>query len=370
MINIHLRDRYVDYEFTIKDKFTLIRGDTASGKTTLYDLFASYSENHANVECLAYKKLEALPKSKRYTYSEYANLLNTTDDTVFILDEDSSFFSIIGFEKLLLDSNNYFIIIQRERLFKDLPINLRSIVSIHSSGKYHTLKPIYTVPDVMHDFTLCVCEDCKSGKIFLKQFISNCESCEGKDNFVDTMLHYKEPLLLVYDTVGIGESYTGILKAIKQYKYPVTHMNWESFEGYIINNTVYKNAPRGAYDCSYNSYEDYAEQVLFNALKSYPGMHYAKGKLPQCLRKTRCTSCDKTASCPYVMYGDNALLGDPVKKVLDHYKDTPEKETETLSPELIERVWSQMPEVVKPQYGSTKEEIATNYYKEYSYLFE
>lgn len=41
-----------------------------------------------------------------------------------------------------------------------------------------------------------------------------------------------------------------------------------------------------------------------------------------------------------------------------------------LSPELIERVWSQMPEVMRTIYGSTKEESATKYYKEYSYLFK
>lgn len=42
----------------------------------------------------------------------------------------------------------------------------------------------------------------------------------------------------------------------------------------------------------------------------------------------------------------------------------------TLSPELIERIWNQMPDIIKPEYGTTKEEIVTNYYKAYSHMFK
>lgn len=42
----------------------------------------------------------------------------------------------------------------------------------------------------------------------------------------------------------------------------------------------------------------------------------------------------------------------------------------TLSSELVERIWNQMPDAVKSQYGSTKEEIVSNYHKEYFHMFK
>lgn len=363
MIHIRLSDRYVDYSFDIEDKFTLVRGDSATGKTTLYELFDLYSKNQLNINCSGYRNLDILPEMKNY--NRYADALNDTTDTVYILDESHLLFTLPGFDELLKSSNNYFIIMSREQKFKNLPVHLRSIKRVHSSGKYHTLQSIYTVPEDIHIFNKCVCEDSKSGKQFLQQFLPNVVSCSGKDNIAKAILANSDPLLIVYDKAGIGSTFSAITVASKHHKKPITHLAWECFESYIVNETLYKNAPQPEYTCEYNSYEKYATHVMSEILKSFPGINYSKSSLPHCLRKERCTSCEKTVSCPYVQYGDLTLVTGRLKKLIKSSNTS----TDALSPELVERIWNQMPEAIKPEYGSTKDEIVANYYAKYQHLF-
>lgn len=143
MINIRLSDRYVDYSFDIEDKFTIVRGDSATGKTTLYELFSLYSKNPLNVNCSGYRNLDILPDLKNY--NQYADVLTDETDTVYILDEDHLLFTIPDFERLLMSSDNYFIIISREQRFRDLLAPRCSIKRIYSSGKYHTFEEIDTL---------------------------------------------------------------------------------------------------------------------------------------------------------------------------------------------------------------------------------
>lgn len=143
MLDIRLSDRYVDYSFTIDTKFTLLQGNSATGKTTLYELFRLYSQNHLNINCTGYSDLAILPDTK--TYSLYPDMLMRKTNTVYILNETHSLFNTPDFEKLLMRSDNYFIIISREQRFRDLLDNQYSIKRIYSSGKYHTFEEIDTL---------------------------------------------------------------------------------------------------------------------------------------------------------------------------------------------------------------------------------
>lgn len=364
MLDIRLSDRYVDYKFTIWDKFTLLRGDTATGKTTLYHMFELYNQNPLNIKCAGYKNLRILPILD--THEEYENVLINRDKQVFIVDEGHPFLHTYGYEQILKASGNYFIIISRRHAFENLPIHLRSVVQLVSSGKYHTFKQLYEIPKQIEKFTSCICEDSKTGNKFISQFLPCVSTSTGKDNIANAMKDSSESLLLVYDVAGIGATYADIYTAERQREQPVTHLAWDSFESYIIDSTLYKKAPRPDYDCKYASYESYSTEVLHDVLSVYPGINYDKSGLPQCLRIERCRSCNKTAFCPYVDYSGTALLTGRLKLIVDSFSDN----DSTLSSELTERIWNQMPEAIKSQYGTTKEEIVANYYKEYSHMFQ
>ena len=69
-------------------------------------------------------------------------MLYGNEDCVFILDGNHPLLLLEGFEEILNNTNNYFIIICREKLFRNLSVHLCSIVKIKSSDKYHTFEPL------------------------------------------------------------------------------------------------------------------------------------------------------------------------------------------------------------------------------------
>lgn len=264
MLDIRLSDRNVDYKFTLWDKFTLLRGDTATGKTTLYHMFESYSQSHLNIKCSGYNNLSILPILN--TRGEYEKVLLPGDKQVFIVDESHPFLHTYGYDQILKASDNYFIIISRRHAYDNLPIHLRSVVQLVSSGKYHTFKQIYEIPEQIEKFTSCICEDSQTGNKFLSQFLPCVSTSTGKNNIAAAMKDSNESLLLVYDVAGIGATYDDICVAERQREQPVTRLAWDSFESYIIDSTLYKKAPRPDYDCKYQSYESYSTKVLHDIL--------------------------------------------------------------------------------------------------------
>ena len=69
MINVHIRNKFVDYKFNLWQKYNLLTGDSGEGKTTLYKMIASYDENKQNIQCLGYKKLGADLLLRRLLFS-------------------------------------------------------------------------------------------------------------------------------------------------------------------------------------------------------------------------------------------------------------------------------------------------------------
>ena len=51
MISIKLKDRFVEYEFELRDKYTIVQGDSANGKTSLHELISVYYQSPDAVQC-------------------------------------------------------------------------------------------------------------------------------------------------------------------------------------------------------------------------------------------------------------------------------------------------------------------------------
>ena len=141
MIQIDLATRHIQYKLSLIDKFTIVRGDSATGKTSLFELIQDYVTDSTTVRCNGYKKLFAIPDSSHLD-DLYSRLKKT--DYVYIMDEKCAALHESGFESALSDSNNYFIIITRKSDFRNLPISRDSIVQICSSGKFHTFEPYFS----------------------------------------------------------------------------------------------------------------------------------------------------------------------------------------------------------------------------------
>ena len=156
---LHLKTRRVEYKLEINGKYTILRGDSGTGKTTLYELIGLYSADPASALCPGYHRLITL------------DLVDINDpdaykDYIIIADEDNIYLHKYNTASILKSFECWFIFITRTANFNYLPIDLDNILRIKTSGKFHTAELFYP-KDKRHEnlgeFDLILCEDSNSG---------------------------------------------------------------------------------------------------------------------------------------------------------------------------------------------------------------
>lgn len=126
------------YEFELRRNLTIIRGDSATGKTTLIDMIRDFINNQSNspVELVCDKKCYVL---EGILWKE--QLVAISDSIVFI-DEGNEFITTVDFADTIQKTDNYYVIVTRESL-PSLPYSVEEIYGIRTSGRYGTLKQSY-----------------------------------------------------------------------------------------------------------------------------------------------------------------------------------------------------------------------------------
>ena len=112
-----VKNKRLHYEFEIKRNITIIKGDSATGKTTLINMIRQFANlgNSSGVDLMCDVPCRTL-------------------ENTFIRSEE--------FASEIKESDNYFVIITRENLY-NLPYSVEEIYGLHSSGKYQNTKQIY-----------------------------------------------------------------------------------------------------------------------------------------------------------------------------------------------------------------------------------
>ena len=126
------------YEFELRRNLTILRGDSATGKTTLIEMIQDHENDPLGspVELISDKKCYVLEGA---LWKE--QLAGITDSIVFI-DEGNTFVKAEEFAGVIQNTDNYYVIVSRESL-PALPYSVEEIYGIRTSGKYGTLKQIY-----------------------------------------------------------------------------------------------------------------------------------------------------------------------------------------------------------------------------------
>lgn len=126
------------YDFEIRRNLTIIRGDSATGKTTLVDMIQEYVNNPTESPVdLTYDKKCYVLEGALWK----GQLAEITDSIVFI-DEGNDFIKTEEFAREIQKTDNYYVIVTRESL-PTLPYSVEEIYGIRTSGKYGTLKQSY-----------------------------------------------------------------------------------------------------------------------------------------------------------------------------------------------------------------------------------
>ena len=138
---ITVQNRRLQYKFTIYRNITILRGDSATGKTTLIDMIHAYEENgeQSGVTVSCRKKCVTLAGR------EWKTQLAEYSDSIVFIDEGNSFVNSEEFAKTIKESSNYYVIAVRNSLY-NLPYSITEIYGIEnvSGNKYQGTRRLYS----------------------------------------------------------------------------------------------------------------------------------------------------------------------------------------------------------------------------------
>ena len=185
--HIIIQNRRIKFELEIKRNITIIRGDSATGKTTLMNLIEANErlgeESGVSISCER--------KCKTINNSNWENVINQSSECIIFADEDIKSVKSREFAEKLKYSNNYYVIITREKL-PNLPYSVEEVYGIHNSGKYSDIRQTYNSlynlyssddEDKTHSIDMVLIEDSNSGFQFFKASVVSgveCVSAGGK----------------------------------------------------------------------------------------------------------------------------------------------------------------------------------------------
>ena len=131
--HIIAHDQLVLYEFDVKRNITIIRGDSATGKTTLYNIIRSFNTQKSDEPGLVYVDCDK-PCIALGEQNLEVNLRNTSDSIVFLDEESIAGCDARELSKIMQESDNYYVIITRDAL-SWLPYSITEIYRLRGSCK-------------------------------------------------------------------------------------------------------------------------------------------------------------------------------------------------------------------------------------------
>lgn len=291
------------FDFELRRNITIIRGDSATGKTTLVDMVREYTDNPSGspVTLVCDKPCYVLSGA---LWKE--QLFGMKEGIVFI-DEGNEFVWSDDFARLIRQTDNYYVIVSREGL-PSLPYSVEEIYGIRLSGRYGTLKQSY------HEFyriygmdekkmevrpEKIVTEGSHSGYQFFKAVCDDyrlrCDSVNGKSNIFHYLNTHKDSkMLVIADGAAFGSEIDRVLHLIEDRENVALYLP-ESFEWLLLKSGILKKGEIARILAEPSDYiesrEYFSWERFFTALlveKSQDTyLKYSKGELnPAYLRET------------------------------------------------------------------------------------
>lgn len=246
-IQIEVSNRDVKFKFTLNRNITVIRGESGTGKTTLFEMVADYTrlgdKSGVNIKC---DKIVAAP-----IYSDWQSQLSALNDSIVFIDEGFDWLKTEEFAHLAKNSGNYYVLFTREPLH-ELPYSFEEIYEIKTSGKFHTLKNIYKTDNKHYiktekqknaDTDIFLTEDSGAGFEFFRNYFKNntieCASSSGNSSVFEYLKNCTgKNILIVADGAAFGSEIDRVVKLSDKVNFRLCLP--ESFEWLILKSGLIK----------------------------------------------------------------------------------------------------------------------------------
>lgn len=277
--NIIFKNNKIKFDFTLKHKLTIIKDESATGKSLLIKMIDIYNaeSNKRGIYKLIIKRNEN--REHIIVANLSANVFwkqaieQNKDNTIFFIDENASFIYKKEFAEVFKRSNCYFVIISRQNIrltqisyhvnaiqkfykFKENVIKIKPI--LQTQNNIFSFNSITTFNNIdLREFKIILTEDSTTGyKFFNKIFNGKVEKGEGKDNLINLVDKYKNQIIiLIVDACAFGEVIENFILKSKTSGNYIFYF-YESFEWILLNSIYFKRVELDREKIDFSEYEN------------------------------------------------------------------------------------------------------------------
>ena len=220
-ISVLVQNNRVQYKFVLNRNITILRGDSATGKTTLIDMVRQYEADHNSGITISCDK-----ECRVIAGEHWKEQLQPIRDSIVFIDEGNRFLKTKEFADTIKKTGNYYVIATRENL-PALPYSTEEIYGIVNKTKgygrikriYSGFRNLYSADTPLSGFDTVIVEDSNAGYTFFKHFFDKtgcrCISAKGKSNIAREILKSDKEarVLVIADGAAFGPEMEPVLKS-------------------------------------------------------------------------------------------------------------------------------------------------------------
>lgn len=249
---VTVRNQKTSFRLTLRRNITILRGNSATGKTTLVGMIADYEtlgrQSGVTVQC---KK-----KCRVLSGADWELRLSGIKDSIVFVDEGNAFIKSAAFARAARDSDNYYVLVTRENLY-NLPYSVEEIYELKKYRKYESPSRVFNgmnrlYADVPVDakwlnsgYSLLT-EDARAGHTFFLHVADKngvcCVSAYGKSKIFDALAKAKDKVVVIADGAAFGAEMDRVYKLRASNPGKIALYLPESFEWLILQSGVLEDS--------------------------------------------------------------------------------------------------------------------------------
>lgn len=289
--DIEVVTRKVDYQLTVERNITILRGNSATGKSTLYRAIKQF-ENDGRASGI---KLTCDRPCVILEGKNWENDLKEIKQSIVFVDEGAKFINTEEFATAIKKSDNYYVLITRQDL-GNLPYSIHEIYELDTNRIGNRMfckqQQIYKSNNIAQNAIISkiVTEDSKTGYEFYNEYAKThniqCEHADGKTNVSKKIVNKNnsQTTLIIVDGAAYGSEMNNTMILINSIPGYILFTP-ESFEWLLLNSNVLNEpyitevlkAPYNYIESSeFFSWEKYFTDLLNKATKESNIMPYNK----------------------------------------------------------------------------------------------
>ena len=249
---VRVSDNRVRYEFTIKRNITVIRGDSASGKTTLLEMLDNYVrlgyESGISMECDV--PVDTYMADDRRM--DWRTRLEASEGSIVFIEEMNSFIRTREFAEYIAHSDSYYVLVTRWSL-KNMSYSVEEIYKLTEKGRYPKTKQIYnglekyysfhTDREIMNIYKV-ITEDSGAGNQYFYLYCREkellCENTDGNSNMIKAIRKSLQGMLCIADGAAFGSYIDECIQYLRYARKDCVLWLPESFEYLILQSGIVK----------------------------------------------------------------------------------------------------------------------------------